>query len=149
MLSNSLKSEILKDDKKVSQIHKNFLDQPKYNPLNYYKDIAYYDYFYALILLRHYIKFVSDHYFSVKEGAKNIDLFILTSSVSSPMGPGSDSQPIPIKFGKLDAYLADSSQFGFEPLLLNNLDKVYCYFSSMRNENPDPRHLNQLVMLLN
>jgi len=59
------------------------------------------------------------------------------------MGPGSDSEPIPIKFGKFDSNLVDSSQFGFEPLLLNGIDKVYCYLPSMRGENPDKRHLNQ------
>ena len=59
------------------------------------------------------------------------------------MGPGSDSEVIPIKFGKYNSFLVDSSQFGFEPLLLNKLDKVYCYLPSMRGENPDKRHLNQ------
>jgi aspartyl/asparaginyl-tRNA synthetase len=59
------------------------------------------------------------------------------------MGPGSDSEPIPFKFGELDTYLVDSSQFGFEPLLLNGLDKVYCYLPSMRGEDSDYRHLNQ------
>lgn len=143
ILPDNIKNNIQRDDKRVSLIKNSFLNQPKYNPLNYYKDVASHDYFYALIILRHYIKVVSDYYFSVKEGAKNIDLFMLTTSVSSPMGPGSDSEPIVIKFGKLDAFLTDSAQFGFEPLLLNNLDKVYCYLPSMRNENPDHRHLNQ------
>lgn len=68
---------------------------------------------------------------------------MLTPSVSSPTGPISDSEVIKIKFGKYDSYLVDSSQFGFEPLLLNRLDRVYCYLPSMRGENPDKRHLNQ------
>jgi asparaginyl-tRNA synthetase len=68
---------------------------------------------------------------------------MLTPSVSSPMGPGSDSEAIPIKFGKYNSNLIDSSQFGFEPLLLNGIDKVYCYLPSMRGEEPDKRHLNQ------
>ena len=75
--------------------------------------------------------------------AKNVDLFMMTPSVSSPMGPGSDSEAIQIKFGNLNTNLVDSSQFGFEPLLLNGFDKVYCYLPSMRGENPDKRHLNQ------
>ena len=68
---------------------------------------------------------------------------MLTPSISSPMGSGSDSEVIPIKFGKYDLNLIDSSQFGFEPLLLNGIDKVYCYLPSMRGEKPDKRHLNQ------
>ncbi len=68
---------------------------------------------------------------------------MLTSSVSSPMGPGSNSEVVPIRFGDLDSYLVDSSQFGFEPILMNDIEKVYCYLPSMRGENPDKRHLNQ------
>jgi aspartyl/asparaginyl-tRNA synthetase len=59
------------------------------------------------------------------------------------MGSGSDSEPISIQFGNLQTYLTDSSQFGFEPLLLNGFEKVYCYLPSMRGEDPDKRHLNQ------
>jgi aspartyl/asparaginyl-tRNA synthetase len=68
---------------------------------------------------------------------------MMTPSVSSPMGPGSDSQTIPITFGNLHTYLVDSSQFGFEPLIMNGMDRVYCYLPSMRGEDPDTRHLNQ------
>lgn len=75
-------------------------------------------------------------------GAKNIDLFMLTPSISSPMGPGSDSEVITIRFGNHKTNLTDSSQFGFEPLMFH-LDKTYCYLPSMRGENPDKRHLNQ------
>ena len=87
--------------------------------------------------MRHYIKIASDYYFGVECGAKNIDLFMLTPSVSSPMGPASDSEPNLIKFGKYNSNLVDSSQFGLEPLLLNGIDMVYCYMPSMRGENPD------------
>ncbi len=68
---------------------------------------------------------------------------MFTPSISSPMGPGSDSEPVSIKFGKIKTFLVDSSQFGFEPLLLNRFDKVYCYLPSMRGEDCDNRHLNQ------
>ena len=116
---------------------------PVYSSNSHYRDLCNSKYFQALIVLRHYIKVASDYYFGIKLGAKNIDLFMLTSSVSSPMGPGSDSEPILIKFGKFKTFLADSSQFGFEPLLLNNFDKVYCYLPSMRGEDCDKRHLSQ------
>ena len=116
---------------------------PKYNSQTYYKDLTKHEYFDALVTVRHYVKLASDTYFNEVVGAKNTDLFMMTPSVSSPIGPGSDSEVVPIKFGKLRTFLVDSSQFGFEPLLFQNLDKVYCYLPSMRGEKPDARHLNQ------
>lgn len=143
MLPDSIKKILLKDDLKISKIKKDFFKTPGYNPRTYYKDITVNNYFYALLLLRHYIKLTLDSYFGIEVGAKNIDLFMLTPSISSPIGPGSDSKPVKIRFGKFKTFLVDSSQFGLEPLLLNNVDKVYCYLPSMRGENHDFRHLNQ------
>ncbi len=114
-----------------------------YNNKTYYKDLTKYEYFDALVLLRHYIKSASDVYFGQVVKARNVDLFMITPSVSSPMGPGSDSEVVPIKFGKYDSFLVDSSQFGFEPLIFQGIKKVYCYLPSMRGEDPDARHLNQ------
>lgn len=117
------------------------LRPPSYNPEKYIDNLVNDKYFAALAVLRHYIKLASDAYWS-GIGAKNIDLFMLTPSASSPMGPGSDSEAITIRFGKYKTNLTDSSQFGFEPLMFH-FDKVYCYLPSMRGENPDARHLNQ------
>lgn len=116
---------------------------PVYNPDTYYLDITKYKYFKALTILRHNIKIASDYYWGEIQGAYNVDLFMMTPSVSSPMGPGSDSEAVAIKFGNLNTFLVDSSQFGFEPILMNGIEKVYCYLPSMRGENPDKRHLNQ------
>lgn len=127
----------------MAKMDKTGFGLPFYDPGRHYKDVATKDYFFALLTLRHYIKLASDHYFSSIVGAKNADLFMLTPSISSPSGSGSDSAAIKIKFGELDTYLVDSSQFGFEPLLLNHFTKVYCYLPSMRGEDPDARHLNQ------
>jgi len=142
MILNKIKEKISTDDLAIKEISGNFF-LPSYDSKKYYRDIASNNYFYALLILRHYIKFISDYYFGFKLGMKNIDLFMMTPSVSSPMGPGSDSESIKIKLGKLETFLIDSSQFGFEPLLLNNFNKVYCYLPSMRGEDPDNRHLNQ------
>lgn len=142
MLPKIIKQEIIKNDKKFGRRNGNY-KMPIYCPNNHYKDLCTSGYYHALIVFRHYIKIVSDYYFGTKQKAKNIDLFMLTPSISSPMGPGSDSRPIKIQFGKLKTFLVDSSQFGFEPLLLNGFDKVYCYLPSMRGENSDNRHLNQ------
>ena len=119
----------------------NHLRPPSYNPERYIDDLVKNRYFEALAILRHYVKLASDAYWSGM-GAINIDLFMLTQSASSPMGPGSDSEVITIQFGDFQTNLTDSSQFGFEPLMFH-LDRAYCYLPSMRGENPDPRHLNQ------
>ena len=131
------------DSKKFHNKSCDVFEMPKYNPCTHYLHLTKHKYYLALVYLRSYIKLMSDYYFGVKVNAKNIDLFMLTPSVSSPMGPGSDSEAIPIKFGNVDSFLVDSSQFGFEPLLLNGLNKVYCYLPSMRGEDFDNRHLNQ------
>ncbi|KXJ98493.1 MAG: Asparagine--tRNA ligase [Parcubacteria bacterium OLB19] len=127
----------------TTKIENKSIRPPKYDHKTYYKDLTRDEYFDALVFIRHYVKIASDKYFGEVIGAKNTDLFMFTPSISSPMGPGSDSEAVPIKFGKLDTFLVDSSQFGFEPLLFQNLDKVYCYLPSMRGEKPDKRHLNQ------
>jgi len=143
MIPEDLRKQIKNDDVKFKDVNPRSFILPIYDPNTHYLELTRSGYFKALITLRHYIKVSSDYYFGVECGAKNIDLFMLTPSISSPMGPGSDSEPIPIKFGKYDSNLVDSSQFGFEPLLLNGIDKVYCYLPSMRGEKPDKRHLNQ------
>lgn len=116
---------------------------PAYNPETYVADLTRHRYFAALLVLRHFVQAISHSYFSSEHGAKNVDLFVLTPSVSSPMGPGSDSKPVSVTFGGLQTHLVDSSQFGFEPLLLQSPGMVYCYSPSMRDEDPDARHLNQ------
>jgi len=144
MLPVFIKNSILRDNKELFNMQGNCIfKMPKYNPKKHYKDVAQAKYFHALTILRHYIKTTSDYYFGIKQNAKNVDLFMLTSSISSPMGPGSDSEPIRIKFGENDTCLVDSSQFGFEPLIINGFSKVYCYLPSMRGEDSDKRHLNQ------
>ncbi len=116
---------------------------PTYSPEEHYLHLTNNQYYRALLILRSFISATCDDYFYNKHGAQKIDLFMLTPSVSSPMGPGSNSAAIPIKFGNLHSFLTDSSQFGFEPLLLNGLNLVYCYLPSMRGEDWDDRHLNQ------
>ena len=140
----SIKKSISSDDKYISKLPgAKELIHPLLNPEKYYKQVTTDPYFRALIYLRHQIRAVSDAYFSKQIGAKNVDLFLMTSSISSPTGPGSDSEPIPLTFGGLNTYLVDSSQFGFEPILVGGISRAYCYLASMRGEDPDKRHLNQ------
>jgi asparaginyl-tRNA synthetase len=119
------------------------LEHPKLNPEKYYLNVAEDPYFKFLSILRHHIHAVSNSYFSDVVKARHMDLFLMTSSVSSPSGPGSDSVPIALTFGGHDTYLTDSSQFGFEPILIGGVPRAYCYLASMRGEEPDKRHLNQ------
>ena len=143
MSNNILHEKALKDDAVYANQDKSLFELPKYDPTTHYVELTRSGYFKALLILRHYIMATSDFYFASNQGATNVDLFMMTPSVSSPMGPGSDSETIPVTFGNLHTYLVDSSQFGFEPLLMNGMEKVYCYLPSMRGENPDKRHLNQ------
>ncbi len=116
---------------------------PSYNPQTHYLRVADSPYFRRLVELRHYLRKITDEYWSQKQKALSVDLFMMTPSISSPIGPSSDSKPIPIRLGKLKTFLVDSAQFGLEAVLMNNFDKVYCYLPSMRGENPDNSHLNQ------
>jgi aspartyl/asparaginyl-tRNA synthetase len=135
--------KISNSDKQFESCSKREFTLPVYDPKTHYLEITKSKYFKALTVLRHNIKMASDFYWSEIQGAYNVDLFMTTPSVSSPMGPGSDSEAVEIKFGNLNTYLVDSSQFGFEPILMGGIEKVYCYLPSMRGEDPDKRHLNQ------
>jgi len=115
---------------------------PKYDPATHYIDLTNSDYYRSLLAFRSILKSIV-HDFWKSKGSLDVDLYMLTSSISSPMGPGSDSEGIPIVFGDLATYLVDSSQFGFEPMILNDLDIVNCWLPSMRGEDPDKTHLNQ------
>lgn len=142
-MNNDLKNKIQKSDKKYVNKDKVDFKLPVYDGNTHYMEVAKSPYFQALSVLRHHIKRACDIYWGDIQNAYNVDLFMITQSISSPMGPGSDSKAISIKFGESSAYLVDSSQFGFEPLLVNGIKKVYCYLPSMRDEDPDKKHLNQ------
>ncbi|KAL4811854.1 hypothetical protein BDW67DRAFT_189252 [Aspergillus spinulosporus] len=75
---------------------------------------------------------------------------LTTGSISSPMGLGSDSQPVSIEMSSgsektTSTYLADSQQFLLEyALRLQNVPRgVYYAGTSCRGEDPDATHLNQ------
>lgn len=82
-----------------------------------------------------------DRYFQNLKAPK-VDLYLISNSVSSPIALGSDSKPVNFRLDKDNYFLADSSQFGMEPLLFNLHEIVYCYLPSFRGEDPDNRHLN-------
>ncbi|GHE07316.1 asparagine synthetase A [Streptomyces alanosinicus] len=68
---------------------------------------------------------------------------ITVSSVSSPMGLGSDSLPVQIDLLGDRTYLADSMQFQLEFMLRHGLDGAYYVMPTFRGEAADKTHLNQ------
>ncbi|KAL0992483.1 hypothetical protein UPYG_G00093910 [Umbra pygmaea] len=70
---------------------------------------------------------------------------LTTDTISSPMGLGSDSEPVFVNIMGQDVYLADSMQFVLEYFLRfqENLPGTYYVSPSFRGEDPDSTHLNQ------
>ncbi|KAI4889606.1 hypothetical protein NFI96_014626, partial [Prochilodus magdalenae] len=70
---------------------------------------------------------------------------ITTDTISSPMGLGSDSEPVFVNMLGQDVYLADSMQFVLEYFLRfqEGLPGTYYVSPSFRGEDPDSTHLNQ------
>lgn len=70
---------------------------------------------------------------------------ITTDTISSPMGLGSDSEPVFVNMLGQDVYLADSMQFVLEYFMRfhDGLPGAYYVSPSFRGEDPDATHLNQ------
>ncbi|RXN32812.1 Isoaspartyl peptidase [Labeo rohita] len=70
---------------------------------------------------------------------------ITTDTISSPMGLGSDSEPVFVNILGQDVYLADSMQFVLEYFMRfhDGLPGAYYVSPSFRGEDPDATHLNQ------
>jgi asparaginyl-tRNA synthetase len=74
---------------------------------------------------------------------RSLHLPITTTSISSPMGLGSDSEPVEISLFGERTYLADSMQFMLEyGCRLTGVGSYYI-MPSFRGEDPDASHLNQ------
>jgi asparaginyl-tRNA synthetase len=68
---------------------------------------------------------------------------ITTDSISSPMGPGSDSLPVQIDLFGRPTFLADSMQFMLEYACRLAGNGAWYVLPSFRGENADQTHLNQ------
>lgn len=70
---------------------------------------------------------------------------LTTGSISSPMGLGSNSQPVSIQLHGEDTYLADSQQFLLEYALRydNKVQGAYYIGTSCRGKDHDSTYLNQ------
>lgn len=81
--------------------------------------------------------------FYIEKNIRTMHLPITTGSISSPMGLGSDSQPVKIKLGGCDTYLADSMQFALEFGCRFFENGVWYIMPTFRGEREDKRHLSQ------
>jgi asparaginyl-tRNA synthetase len=82
------------------------------------------------------------HLYLRERGATQALVPLTTGSISSPMGKGSDSEPVLATIAGRDIYLADSMQFMLE-LAVRMGGASYYIMPSFRGETSDHRHLNQ------
>ncbi len=84
-------------------------------------------------------------FFNREKKYRYVTVPVTTGSISSPMGLGSDSQPVSIELAGARTYLADSQQFTLEYALRleDGLPGAYYVGTSCRGEDPDSTHLNQ------
>jgi asparaginyl-tRNA synthetase len=100
---------------------------------------------YRLIVELHDLITVGTVEFWHRRGAKAMQLPVTTGAVSSPMGLGSDSQPVGVTIDGHETYLADSMQFLLEYGLRLSPEGCYYLMPSFRGESPDATHLSQFV----
>lgn len=81
--------------------------------------------------------------FYAENSIYTLHLPITTSSISSPMGLGSDSEPVQVDLFGVKTYLADSMQFMLEYACRLFENGAYYIMPSFRGEKADKRHLCQ------
>lgn len=89
--------------------------------------------------------YVATHRFFEAQGIDPYVFPITTGSVSSPMGLGSDSEPVQIALRNNQVYLADSMQFSLEVGARLSGKGAYYVMPTFRGEPVDGRHLNEFV----
>lgn len=83
------------------------------------------------------------HAFFAARGIASVAVPVTTGTVTSPMGLGSDSAPVPVSLFGERQYLADSMQFHLELLLRHGLTGAHYVMPTFRGDEPDEMHLNQ------
>ena len=87
------------------------------------------------------------HCYFRARGATQALLPVTTGAISSPMGRGSDSEPVLAQIDGHDVYLADSMQFMLELTARIERRPTYYVMPSFRGERADHRHLNQFFQV--
>lgn len=81
--------------------------------------------------------------FFAERGIRTLHLPITTTSISSPMGLGSDSEPVAVDLLGTRTYLADSMQFMLEYGCRIHKQGCWYLMPSFRGEQADSTHLSQ------
>lgn len=109
---------------------------------DYYLKVPRDDWYKAIADIQSDISFFSCDFFR-KQGLKTLQLPLTTTSISSPMGLGSDSTPVEVELFGIKTFLSDSEQFLLEYGCRIFNKGCFCNMPSHRGENPDKTHLSQ------
>lgn len=109
---------------------------------NRYLEILEDPWYHLLVELQNIVSYETYSYWS-KKGLKTMHLPITSNTISSPMGLGSDSQPVMVNLFGQETYLADSMQFMLEYGCRFFNRGAYYIMPSFRGESADKRHLCQ------
>lgn len=96
----------------------------------------------TIALIENIISLYTSQFYE-KKSIYTLHLPITTGTISSPMGLGSDSQPVKIDLFGVKTYLADSMQFMLEYACRLFENGAYYIMPSFRGEKADKRHLCQ------
>ena len=98
--------------------------------------------FFTLVKLHNEIAKATFMFFADK-GMQYVPVPATTGAASSPMEPGSDSEPVVIQVKNRSTKLTDSAQFHLEYTCRSSKVGSFFYGHSFRDEEPDDRHLAQ------
>ena len=104
---------------------------------------ALYDPWYRTVVTVQDVVFRATVDFWSRRSLRWLNLPITTTSISSPMGLGSDSSPVRIELDGQSTHLADSMQFLLEYGCRLSPGGCFYVMPSFRGEPPDETHLNQ------
>jgi asparaginyl-tRNA synthetase len=96
----------------------------------------------CLVELHDLVNFETAKFWRAK-GVRAVYLPVTTSSISSPMGLGSDSLPVKVDLFGVPTYLADSMQFMLEYGCRLSENGCYYVMPCFRGEDTDTTHLSQ------
>lgn len=109
---------------------------------NHYHAVLTHPWYRRLARIQHEMQ-AALHRFFTSQGLITVSMPITTSSISSPMGLGSDSLPVEVDLFGVQTYLADSMQFMLELGCRLHEQGVYYIMPCFRGEQTDRYHLPQ------
>lgn len=112
------------------------------HPDRHYLEVIRSPWYRVIVQLQDAVTALSTEFWSGK-GARTLHLPIVTSSISSPIGMGSDSLPVQVELFGVRTYLADSMQFMLEYGCRLCPHGCYYVMPSFRGEDADATHLCQ------